>query len=170
MKKFLHSVFILCLAFIMLVPTAFAEGTQEQLPQWQDATLTDEEIAAILALDPNNSTTNENTRASDLIAFYSIGISKDGNTLYVVGKTTGTSQVIKSGFKEVVIQRRSSSSASWSDYITYKDLYIDEVAYLLAKSITVPSGYQYRVTCIHYAKKNLFSVQKINNVSNILTF
>ena len=170
MKKILRSVFVLCFALVMLVPTTFATEAEE-IPQWYDAALTDEEIAAILALNPNNSTTeNQNTRASDLIAFYTIGISKEGSTLYVAGKTTGTSQVVKSGFKEVVIQRRTSSSASWSDYVTYEDLYIDEVGYTLAKALTVPSGYQYRVTCIHYAKKNLFSVQKIDNVSNVLTF
>ena len=42
------------------------------------------------------------------------------------------------------------------DYKTYEDLYIDDVAYILTKSLTVPTGYQYRVTCIHYAKKNIF--------------
>ncbi len=167
MKKLLRSVFILCLAFIMLVPTAFAADANA--PEWQDASLTDEEIAEILALNPNNPT-NENVRASDLIAKYSIAISQSGSTLYIVGKTIGTTEVVKSGFKEVVIQRRANSSSSWSDYITYEDLYIEQVGYNLAKSLIVPSGYQYRVTCVHYAKKNIFSVQKIDNVSNILTF
>lgn len=169
MKKILRSLLALCLVVATLVPSVFATEPDD-LPQWYDVQLTEEEIAAILALNPNNPTTNENTRASDLISFYSIAINKNGTTLYIVGKTTGTTQVVKAGFKEVVIQRRVNSSASWSDYITYEDLYWDEFAYNLAKAITVPSGYQYRVTCIHYAKKNFFSVQKINNVSNILTF
>lgn len=169
MKKILRSFLIVCLAFFMLVPTAFATDT-EAVPEWYDVQLTDEEIVAILALNPNNPAENLQNRASDLIHFYSIAINKNGNTLYIVGKTTGTADVVKSGFKEVVIQRRANSSASWSDYITYEDLYIEQIAYNLAKAITVPSGYQYRVTCIHYAKKNLFSVQKINNVSNVLTF
>ena len=169
MRKFLRSLFIICLVVVMLVPTAFA-AESEKIPQWYDVNLTDEEIAAILALNPNNTTASENERATGLIHFYSIAISKSGNTLYVVGKTTGTADVVKSGFKEVVIQRRANSSASWSDYIVYEDLYISEVGYNLAKAITVPSGYQYRVTCVHYAKKNIFSIQKIDNVSNILTF
>lgn len=169
MKKILRSLLALCLVVATIVPTVFA-SEPEKLPQWYDVQLTDEEIEQILALNPTVSAPDENTRASDLISRYSIAINKNGNTLYIVGKTTGTAEVVKSGFKEVVIQRRASSSASWSDYITYEDLYIDEFAYTLAKAITVPSGYQYRVTCIHYAKKNFFSVQKINNVSNILTF
>lgn len=168
MKKILRPFFVICFAFIMLVPTTFAAETDA--PEWQDVALTDEEIVSILALNPNNPTTNENSRASDLISFWSIGISRDGNTLYVVGKTTGTADVVKCGFKEVVVQRRANSSSSWSDYATYEDLYWDATMYNMAKTLTVPSGYQYRVTCVHYAKKNIFSVQKIDNVSNILTF
>lgn len=168
MKKALLSVVSAVMVIFTIVPTAFASN--EELSEWQDLILTQEEFNAILA---NNTihTTDENTRASNLIHFYSIAISKSGtNTLNIAGMTTGTADVIKSGFKEVVVQRRASSSASWTDYITYEDLYIDEVAYVLAKKITVPTGYQYRVTCIHYAKKNFLSVQKIDNVSNVIQF
>ena len=169
MKKTLRSLFVICLALVMLVPNVSA-AEPDKLPQWYDVELTDEEFNAILAMNPDNSSVNENERATGLIFRYSIAISKDGNKMYIAGKTTGTAEVVKSGFKEVVIQRRANSSSSWSDYIVYEDLYINQVMYNLAKAITVPSGYQYRVTCIHYAKKNFFSVQKIDNVSNILTF
>ncbi|MBR6618822.1 MAG: hypothetical protein IKK85_00590 [Clostridia bacterium] len=168
MKKFLLSVISIVMVVFTLVPTAFAAN--EQLPEWQDLILTEEEFNEILS---NNVvyTADENTRASDLISAWSIAISKSGtNTLNIAGLTTGTTEVVKSGFKEVVVQRRTSSSASWTDYYTYEDLYISEVAYVLAKSLTVPTGYQYRVTCIHYAKKNIFSVQKIDNVSNVIQF
>lgn len=168
MKKILLSVISIIMVIVTLVPTAFAAN--EQLPQWQDLILTEEEFNAILA---NNTvhTADENTRANDLINFWSIAISKsETNTLNIAGMTTGTTEVVKSGFKEVVIQRRASSSSSWTDYITYEDLYIEQIAYALAKKVTVPTGYQYRVTCIHYAKKNFFSVQKIDNVSNVIQF
>lgn len=167
MKKILRTVISICLVMAMFVTTAFA--VTEDIPEWQDIELTEEEFNAILA---NNViyTTAENSRASDLINLWALAISKEGNTLYIAGRTVGTSEVVRSGFKEVVIQRRTSSSASWTDYITYEDLYIDEVAYNLGKSLTVPTGYQYRVTCIHYAKKNILSTQKIDNVSNTLTF
>lgn len=168
MKKILLSVISVIMVVITIVPTAFAQTVQ--VPEWQDLILTQEEFNAILA---NNTihTADENTRATGLISAYAIAISKSGtNTLNIAGKTTGTYDVVKSGFKEVVIQRRASSSAAWTDYITYEDLYITEIAYNLAKSITVPTGYQYRVTCIHYAKKNFLSVQKIDNVSNVIQF
>ena len=168
MKKFLLSVISIVTVIAALVPTAFA--VSEQAPEWQDLILTEKEFNEILA---NNTihTIDEATRANDLINAWAIAISKSGtNTLNIAGMTTGTTEVVKSGFKEVVVQRRASSSSSWTDYITYKDLYIDEIAYNLGKKITVTTGYQYRVTCIHYAKKNFFSVQKIDNVSNIVQF
>lgn len=168
MKKFLLSVISIVMVVFSLVPTAFAAN--EQLPEWQDLILTEEEFNEILS---NNVVhiVDEDTRANDLINAYAIAISKSGtNTLNIAGLTTGTTEVVKSGFKEVVVQRRTSSSASWTDYYTYEDLYITEIAYNLAKSLTVPTGYQYRVTCIHYAKKNIFSVQKIDNVSNVIQF
>lgn len=168
MKKILLSVISMLMVIVTLVPTAFAAN--EQIPEWQDLILTEEEFNAILA---NNTihTTDENMRATGLISLYAIAISKSGtNTLNIAGKTSGTTEVVRTGFKEVVVQRRTSSSASWSDYVTYEDLYWDQVAYVLTKTLTVPTGYQYRVTCIHYAKKNIFSVQKIDNESNIITF
>lgn len=168
MKKALLSVISLVMVMVTMVPTVFAQN--EQLPEWQDLVLTQEEFNAILA---NNTihTVDENTRANDLIHLYAIAISKSGtNTLNIAGKTTGTYEVVKSGFKEVVVQRRASSSAAWTDYYTYEDYYIDEFACNFAKSLTVPTGYQYRVTCIHYAKKNFLSVQKIDNVSNVIQF
>lgn len=168
MKKILLSVISIAMVFVTLVPTAFAAN--EQLPEWQDLVLTEEEFNAILA---NNTihTVDEDARATGLINLYAIAISKSGtNTLNIAGKTTGTHEVVKSGFKEVVVQRRANSSSSWTDYITYEDIYIDQIGYVLSKSLTVPTGYQYRVTCIHYAKKNFFSVQKIDNVSNVIQF
>ncbi len=168
MKKVLLSVISLIMVIVTMVPTAFAQTVQ--VPEWEDLILTQEEFNAILA---NNTiyTVNEENRATGLIAAYAIAISKSGtNTLNIAGQTAGTTVVVKSGFKEVVVQRRASSSASWTDYVTYEDIYIDEFAYVLGKSLTVPTGYQYRVTCIHYAKKNIFSVQKIDNVSNVIQF
>lgn len=168
MKKVLLSVVSVIMVIVTLVPTAFA--ADEQLTEWQDLILSEEEFNEILS---NNTiyTVSENARATGLISAYAIAISKSGtNTLNIAGKTTGTYDVVKTGFKEVIVQRRTSSSASWSDYVIYEDLYINEVGYNLGKSLTVPTGYQYRVTCIHYAKKNILSVQKIDNVSNVITF
>lgn len=137
---------------------AFAAVGGEEA-EWQDIVLSDEEFEEILSNNPDNQIM---PLSSDLINRHSIAIQKNGNSLIIAGTTYGSS--------EVSIQRRSNSSASWSNYQTYSDLYNNSHQYILSKSISVPSGYQYRVTCTHYAKKNLVSTQKINGTSNILTF
>ena len=166
MKKIFMSVIIFTLLVSLLLPTVAFAADDSQLAEWQDISLSEQEINDILALNPNNDTS---TCASNLINRYSIAISKNGSNLIIVGNTIGIPEVKKSGFKEVVIQQRKSSSDSWSTYTKYTDLYIEDNAYTLSKSITVPSGYQYRVTCVHYAKKSLLSTEKINNTSNTVT-
>ena len=165
MKKFFMSAIVFTLLISLLLPTVAFAADDSQPEEWQDISLTEQEIEDILALNPNN---DISTYASDLINMYYIGISKSGNNLIIVGKTYGVSEVKKCGFKEVVIQQRKTINDSWSTYIKYTDLYLDTSSYTLSKSITVPSGYQYRVTCIHYAKKSLLSTQKLSNTSNIV--
>ena len=165
MKKFFMSAIIFTLLISLLLPTVAFAADDSQPEEWHDIDLSEEEINDILALNPNN---DVSTMASDLISMYYIGISKSGSSLIIVGKTYGITGVIKSGFKEVVIQQRKTINDSWTTYTKYTDLYNDYPSYTLSKSITVPSGYQYRVTCIHYAKKSLLSTQKISNTSNIV--
>ena len=164
MKKFFMSAIVFTLLISLLLPTVAFAADDGQPEDWQDISLTEQEIDDILALNPDN---DISTYAS-LIARYSIAISKSENSLIIVGNTVGTYEVKKSGFKEVVIQQRKTINDSWSTYIKYTDLYIDNTSYTISKSITVPSGYQYRVTCIHYAKKSLLSTQKISNTSNVV--
>lgn len=166
MKKFFMSavIFILLLSFLLPTVAFAADGSQPE--EWQDITLTEQEMEDILSLNPDNGIS---TYATNLINRYNIAINKSGSDLIVVGSTIGTYEVKKCGFKEVVIQRRKTSSNSWSTYTKYTDLYLDTSGYTISKRLAVPSGYQYRVTCIHYAKKSLLSTQKINNTSNIVT-
>lgn len=109
-------------------------------------------------------------RATGLITKKNIGIAKNGSALVISGYTYGTSDVEKAGFKEVVIERRKNSSSSWSEYKVYENLYSSSAKYTLSKSVTVPSGYQYRVTAVHYAKASLFSTQKVEGVSGYISF
>lgn len=149
-----------------LIPyTAFAKSNS--VVEWQDIELTDEEFESFLANNPNNEIS---TYTSGLIVTYMISVSKSGSNLIITGRTTGTAEVIKSGFTKVTIQQRKNSSSSWSNYQSYSSLYYDGGIYNLSKTLAVPGGYQYRVTCTHYAKKSLFSTEKIDNTSNIVTF
>lgn len=156
---------LLALLFIFQANLVVFANNENNEPDWQDVILTQDEFNDILAQNPNNQL---NSRTSGLIAAYSIAMDASGNQLRIVGQTICDPNVVKCGFTVVTLKRRASSTTSWTTYKTYEDLYRDAPSYTLSKSIIVPKGYQYRVYCTHYAKKNLFSREKIDNASNAL--
>lgn len=164
MRRVLKSISLILLALVMLVPTT-AFAAEEEAPEWQDITMSDEELDEFLA---PYMVDNTMSRASGLIAYYGIAIQKSGTSLKIAGKTACVSGVTKCGFTEVIVQRRARSTDSWSQYTKYTDLYSNSGGYVLTKTITPPSGYQYRISCTHYAKK-ILSTEKIPNISNIVT-
>ncbi len=164
MKKFV-SIFSTLLLVISLLLPQIALANENNQNDWQDVSLSKTEFENILS----NNNENITTCSDDLIKKTAISVAKSGTTLIIAGITTCSDSVVKCGFKTVTIQRRKNSSSTWNDYKRYDDLYDDSYTYKLTKSIAVASGYQYRVTCTHYAKKNLFSTQKIDNVSNVVT-
>lgn len=109
------------------------------------------------------------TRVSGLILSYALSISKSGTSIVIKGKTSGSFDVVKCGFKNLTVERRKSSSSSWSDYYDYGDVYVNSTVSTVNTTLSVASGYQYRVTCKHYAKKSLLSTQTISNASAVLT-
>lgn len=117
-------------------------------------------------------TTDESTqtRATGLITMYSLSISKSGSTLSISRKTYCNLEVVRCGFKNLVVERRINSSSDWEEYHDYGNVYVDTAAANLSTSLTVESGYQYRVTTKHYAKQNIILIQTISNESNIIQF
>lgn len=111
---------------------------------------------------------NSNVRATGLIYSYSLSLSKSGTTLNISGLTNCTIDVVKCGFKDLTVQRRKTDSDAWKDYYEFGNVYVDVTFANLSTSIVVESGYQYRISCKHYAKKNILSVQTIANTSNIV--
>lgn len=167
MKRIIQILILSCIFFSMLVPNFVYAAVEGTTNEWQDILLSEKEFEEILSKNPNNEIV---ANSSDLIIKSSIGVAKDGNTLLIAGQTRCVSGVKKCGFSIVTIQRKKASSSTWTTYATYKDLYADRIIYNLSKQIKVTSGYQYRVTCTHYAKKSLLSVQKLNKTSNTVTF
>lgn len=165
MKKVFKSVFLICLSIIMMMPIS-AFGAEEEIADWEDIILSQEEFDSIMSPYEKS---NSYARTVGLIQVYGIALSKSGSNLIVAGKTFCLSEVVKCGFSEVKIQRRKNSSYSWSTYLTYSDMYSNSFSYTFSKKLTPATGYQYRVTCTHYAKKNILSTEKINNTSNIVT-
>ena len=166
MKKTVSSILAVFLSLLFVFQTSLAALADEE-PDWQDISLTQEEFDEILRQNPNNQIA---AYTSGLILSYSIGISKSGSNLVIAGTTFCGSNVKKCGFSVVTIKRRTSSTASWTTYKTYEDLYRDSYSYTLSKTIAVASGYQYKVYCTHYAKKSLLSTEKISNSSNVISF
>lgn len=164
MKKFFKAALMVCLSIIMMMPT-MAFAADETVPEWEDITLTQEEFDKIISPYEVN---REYERTSGLIVAYALGLQRNGSNINIAGKTSCNADVVKCGFTVLKIQRRANSSSSWEPYTTYNDLYEDSSAYILTKTIYAPTGYQYRATCTHYAKKSLLSTEKINNTSNIV--
>lgn len=113
----------------------------------------------------------EEIRASGLIYHYNLAASKkNSTTLEIEGDTSCDPVVVKCGFKNLKVQRRINSSSSWSDYYDYGNVYYDSCAAAIGRDLPVDPGYQYRIICKHYAKKNILNTQTISNTSNIVTF
>ncbi|MGN1122896.1 MAG: hypothetical protein ACI4RR_01015 [Eubacterium sp.] len=164
MKKAISQALAILLSFLFIFQTSLVAFADDE-PDWQDANWTQEEFNEILSQNPNNQIS---TYASGLIIAYSIAISANGSNLLIAGQTLCEPNVVKCGFTHITIKRRTSSSASWTTYKTYEDIYRENSTYALTKTIAVASGYQYRVYCTHYAKKNIFSTEKISNESNVV--
>lgn len=127
-------------------------------------------VLNVYATDDITMSETSQTRATGLILSYSLSITKSGTTLKIAGSTGCNPDVVKCGFKNLTVERRLNSSCSWEDYYEYGNVYVDEASAALSTSLTVESGYQYRVTTKHYAKQNIILVQTISNESNIIQF
>ncbi len=120
----------------------------------------------------NNSFSSDvggSSRATGLITSYELSLDQSGTTLYIYGLTTCILDIQKCGFKDLKIQRRKSSSYSWTDYYEYGNVYVEAVGANLSTTLVVERGYQYRISCKHYAKKSLLVTQSISNTSNVVT-
>lgn len=122
-------------------------------------------------INTQNSSSSSGTRATGLIRSYSLSIEKKSSTLiHIYGITSCDLSVVKCGFKGLKVERRLNSSSSWSTYHDYGNDYIDGSYYAPGYSLTVVPGYQYRLVCKHYAKKNILSVETISNQTGYIEF
>lgn len=164
MKKSISKLFAIILSVLFLFQASLV-AFADDAPDWVDANWSQEEFEEVLSHNPNSQIT---TFTSGLITRASVGITYSGTTLEIGAITQCANVVVKCGFTVVTVKKRTSSSASWTTYKTYEDLYTNSNNYYLQKTLTVPTGYQWRVYCTHYAKKSLLSTEKIENASNIV--
>ncbi len=161
MKKVITFFLCLTLTFSFFTFSTNASDSEAFSPYVIDFSLTSDFEEA--------SAEGNEARASGLIHSYSLYLTKTGSTLHITGQTYGSTEVVKSGFKDLIIQRRKNSDYAWEDYYEYGDFYRDSFAASLDTTLAVAANYQYRISCKHYAKKNILMVQTVSNVSNIVT-
>lgn len=169
MKRYrkLLSIALAVMSFSICVLPTTAFATNENIKTYED-NYTVEECEMIAYAEYEE---NLKTRATGLILDKNFSISKSGSSIKMNGFTECDSSVIQCGFKKIVVERRKNSNSSWSEYKVYKDLYSSSNSYTITnKTLSVTSGYQYRVSVIHYAKKSLFSTQTIEASTGYLTF
>lgn len=165
MKKLFMIIISIILIYLCFSPVSVyaAKNTSD------DVVFTSEEIQLLSDAEKNQTVTVQ-PFASDLIVGKKLVIAKNGDKLLISGNTQCTSSVVKCGFTVVTVERRKNSNSSWTTYKKYSELYSDGNFYSLSKSLLVPSGYQYRVSGTHYAKKSIFSTQKISSTTGYIAF
>lgn len=157
MKRIIVLVLCLCLT-ISSVCIAAAEGIESSNSEYE-------------IINAENSSSSSGTRATGLIRSYSLYIEREGSTLLkIYGVTSCDIGVIRCGFKGLKVQRRLNSSSSWTTYHDYGNDYHDGDFYAIGFGLNVEPGYQYRLVCKHYAKKNILSVETISNQTGYIEF
>lgn len=160
----LISVILLCITFT--IPT-YALYTNESETTDLNIIISTDEFNQILS---NGNMYFATERATGLIDSGGVGIDNDFKMLRMAGIINCDVDVVKCGFEDIIVQRRASASSSWTTYHTFDDYYIDSPSNSIIRAVTVVTGYEYRVILTLYAKKNIFSVQRIDIESNILAF
>lgn len=164
MKKSIIKIAAVILSVLFVFQMSFSAYAQDE-PEWQDIELTEEEFNDITALNPENQIM---PLATGLIIMATISLTFSGTNLIITGQTKCITDVKRCGFSYLKIKERANQSLPWTTYKTYSDLCTDSSSYTLAKTIAVKKGYQYQVECTHYARKSIFSTEKINNTSNLI--
>ena len=117
-------------------------------------------------------TTTENVvepQAVNLILTFKLDAHKiDDSKLYVNIDLSCVPSVVKCGIKSVKLQRRANSSAKWETALSLDDMLVD--GHSFTKKITFgATGHQYRLSVTFYAKKAWYSIQKMEEYSNVIT-
>lgn len=163
MKQIIKLVFIFTLCFTTLFSVNAQAYDTEKITE-QSIFLTQNEINEILAQGNHYTATD---RATGLLLDGSAAINDDYSLLQFVGTVNCIMEVVRCGFEDITVQQRRNSSYSWSSYYQFDDDYFDLYSHTTVKAVTVAPGYEYRVKVTLYAKKNIFSVQRVDIYSNI---
>lgn len=162
MKK-LISLFIAFLIFILPTSTAFAMDAE---PASGDYYISEEDFMKLEHVVSESSGITPYT--TGLITDKKLGLATNGNNLIIQGYTGCIYEVVKCGFTYITLQRYENGA--WKDYTKFEDIYSESNYCNTAKYVAAAHGYSYRVVAKHYAKKNIFSTEKIENTTASIWF
>jgi len=115
-----------------------------------------------------NLNAENSTRVTGLVDSYYIGIARHGDYMHLVAKVYCIADVVKCGFKEIVIYRKVTGTTNWTFVRRYEDLYYDGCTHSVGIELQILPNFDYRATCVHYAKKNILMTQTIDDYSNVI--
>lgn len=162
MKK-LISIFLA--VFMLALPNISAFASVDSEPASNDYYISDEDFENLEHVDSESNFIS--TYTSGLIQKKTLSLAKDGNNLIIKATTKGILDVKKCGFTYIKLQQYKNGA--WVDYKVFDDIYNESTSCSVTKSVAATKGYKYRVIAVHYAKKSLFSTEKIDNQTSALT-
>lgn len=112
--------------------------------------------------------TDNSTRVTGLIGSYYIGVARHGDYMHLVAKVNCIPDVTKCGFKEIIVYRKVTGTTNWTFVRSYEDLYYNGCSHSVEIELQILPNFDYRATCIHYAKKNILMTQTIDDYSNVI--
>lgn len=113
-------------------------------------------VSAETTSETTTSTTDEVVEASNLLSSYYIYGSASANQLYLTGSVMAIETMAKVGFKDFVVQRRATTTGTWTDtnYSVSDQLGENAVSHSFNQyPVSVTGGYYYRVCANAYAKE-----------------
>ena len=161
MKKILS---ILLAVFMLAIPNISAFASVDSEPASWDYYISDEDFQKLEHIYAENNMIS--TFTTGLITVKTLALAIDGSNLVIKG-TTKAPDAKKCGFTYIKLQQYKNGS--WVDYKVFEDIYNDSTSCSVTKSVAGVKGYKYRVVAVHYAKKSLFSTEKIENQTSTLT-
>jgi hypothetical protein len=113
-------------------------------------------VSAETITETTTSITDENIDATNLLTRYYMYGTASKNTLFLSGTVTAIETMAKVGFKDFVVQRRASTTGTWTDTsYTVPNQLGENAAYhsFSQYPVSVAGGYYYRICANAYAKE-----------------
>lgn len=173
LKKVFCGLLAAMMAGVMLCPmTAMAIDAQEaDAPIAVEVQMTREEFEQLEYVEGINNTGDIMPLATGLITRCKLDMGRGGSTIVTVyAGTDSIPEVSKCGFTELRLQRRINANYAWENYWSRTDLFEETQSFSRVYDVYITPGYQYRLYGVHYAYKNIFSTQKIENSTSYMTF